>query len=124
MKYSNKYSVIEFTLKHKRYCDKHGIDSHTADIKEINKAMLEELSKRWKEQSKAYYQEHRDKVLESMRKHRLEHHDEILEKKKEYAKLTCICECGCQVLKNNLSTHKKTPKHKKLMEEIISETSK
>ena len=39
--YSKKYSVFYFGISHKRYCEKHGIDPHTADIDELNKAMRE-----------------------------------------------------------------------------------
>ena len=50
--YSRKYTEIEFTLKHKRYCDKHGINCHEADLDEINKAMREDNRKYWREYNK------------------------------------------------------------------------
>ena len=117
VKYSRKYSEIEFTLKHKRYCDKHGINPDEANLEEINQALVEANLKRCREKSKEYYETHHDQMIEAMRKHKLEKRDEILEKKQLYSQIKCICECGCEVVRNNLSTHKKTQKHLMLMEE-------
>lgn len=38
------------------------------------------------------------------------------EKRSEYFKSRVICECGCEVSRGSLSTHRKSPKHKKLMD--------
>ena len=63
---SMKYSELEFGLKHKRYCDSHGINPNEANLEEINKAMDEELC----EKRKKRYQDNRDEVQDMNRKYR------------------------------------------------------
>jgi group I intron endonuclease len=65
-----------------------------------------------KEYHKQYYEEKKDEVLEYNKQRYEEKKDEILEKNKE--KITC--ECGCIVRKADISRHRKTQKHKKLLE--------
>ena len=60
------------------------------------------------EYRKIYYQEHRDEIA----LYRQEHQDEIALKRKE--KITC--ECGSISRKGDLAKHKKTQRHKDLME--------
>jgi len=113
--YSSKYSEIQFSLKHKRYCDKNGINPDDANLEEINTALRDANLKRMRENKQKYYEEHRDQMLEAMKKNKLEKRDEILAKL--YSQIMCTCECGCEVARNNLSTHKKTPTHLRLMED-------
>lgn len=61
-----------------------------------------------KEKAKEYYQDNKVKILEYYQTNKVK----ILEKKKEKT----ICECGINITKSNLSAHKKTKKHIKLME--------
>jgi len=68
-----------------------------------------------------YNQENKDKKLEYNQNYYEENTDKILKQKQKYrednnAKVNC--ECGCEVSKLNLSTHKKRPKHIKLMNQI------
>jgi hypothetical protein len=64
------------------------------------------------EYSQKYYEENKDKFLEYSQKYYEENKDKIIEKQK----VKVNCECGCMISKTNLSTHKKSPKHIKLME--------
>ena len=116
VRYSMKYSELEFGLKHKRYCDSHGINPNEANLEEINKAMYEELC----EKRKKRYQENRDAIQEIIRKYKGEKREEILQHRKEYAKQKCVCECGWIICRNNLSTHMKTDKHRQAMADNLN----
>ena len=81
------------------------------EYRENNKSIIKEKAKDYREnnkdKSKDYYQE---KAKEFYKKNK----DKVLEKAKQ--KITC--ECGCEINKSSLLTHKKTDKHKKLMTTI------
>ena len=77
-----------------------------------------------------YHQEHRGKIINRMHIYYKEHQDEYILKSKEYYhehqneillkwKEPITCECGSIVTKNGLSQHKKTQKHKDLMDKNI-----
>ena len=53
--------------------------------------------------SKKYYETHKEKVSEYHKQYRESHKQKVK------------CECGCILLTKGLSTHKKTPKHLKLV---------
>jgi|TARA_B110001450_G_C17526396_1_gene442753 hypothetical protein len=63
---------------------------------------------------KQYNEQHRDEICEQKKQYREQHREEIKEKKRQ--KVTC--ECGCDVVKYNLSRHRKSPKHHLLMEKL------
>ena len=109
VQYSTKYSELEFGLKHKRYCDRHGINPHEANLEEIKKGMGEEM----REKRKKRYEEHKDEIKEVIRKCKEKQRDKVLEQRRLYAQQTYLCECGCTVRRNNLSTHLKTQKHER-----------
>ena len=69
------------------------------------------------EYDKIYQQEHQEEIALKKKEYRQEHRDEINLKKKE--KFTC--ECGCLIRKIDLNRHKKTQKHKDLMETKVEE---
>ena len=82
----------EFSLKNKEYRQEH----------------RDEISLKKKE----YYQEHQDEINLKAKDYHQEHRDEISLKRKE--KITC--ECGSISRKGDLAQHKKSQKHKSLME--------
>ena len=63
-----------------------------------------------RERCKKYHKENKDKILEIRQNYYEENKDKLNEKVK--------CECGCMINKRYLSTHKKSPKHIKLMNQI------
>jgi hypothetical protein len=63
---------------------------------------------------KKHYEEHKEEIILKTRHYKLEHRDEILLKSKE--KVTC--DCGCIVAKWHINVHKRTQKHKDLIEGI------
>ena len=42
--------------------------------------------------------------------------DEFKKKHQAYMLESIECECGCKVMRSNISKHRKTPKHKKMMD--------
>ena len=80
-------------------------------IKEYN----EENKDKLKQYQQNYYEENKDKLLCRINKYNEENKDKIKEKQLQKVK----CDCGCVVSKNNLSTHKKSPKHIKLMNQNL-----
>ena len=80
------------------------------------------------EKKKQYRIDNRGEILEKQKQYRIDHREEILEKKKQYRidnrekiKERCVCECGTDVNKNHISRHRKTNKHKQLMEELYKQ---
>jgi hypothetical protein len=61
-----------------------------------------------------YNEENKDKLTEYNQNYRDKNKDKINEKQKEKVK----CECGCEIRRSDLSIHKKTKKHIKLMSSI------
>tara|TARA_R110002050_G_scaffold144454_2_gene270027 strand:- start:7 stop:378 length:372 start_codon:yes stop_codon:yes gene_type:complete len=64
-----------------------------------------------KEYLKLYRAKNKDELIKSTKQYREQHKDIINEKKRQ--KITC--ECGCDVNKYYLSTHRKSTKHINLM---------
>ena len=108
------YSMVDsLTLKQKRFCEKNDMDMNDIDKKTLIATMRENDREQWRQYSKQYYATHTEQIKTAMQQHRALHREEILEKKKTYAQQDIVCECGCTVRRNNLSTHLKTEKHKK-----------
>jgi hypothetical protein len=73
----------------------------------------EQKQEQKKDCDKKYYKSNIDKIVEYHQNYYKENADKINEKVK--------CECGCMIRRGNLSTHKKRPKHIKLMNQIKTE---
>jgi len=70
---------------------------------------------------KEYCEKNKDKIKEYQQKnkeHIAEQYKEYCEKNKEHIKEKITCECGCVIRKRDLTTHKKTNKHLKLMKHL------
>lgn len=62
---------------------------------------------------KIYYQENRERLIKYYEKYYINNREEINKKRNKKK----ICECGCKIAKRGIFRHKKTNKHKLLMEE-------
>ena len=62
--------------------------------------------------SKERYHQHKEEIALKYKKYYQNHQDEISLKRKERT----TCECGCVIRKEDLNRHKKTQRHKDLME--------
>jgi len=76
------------------------------------------------EYHKQYHIDNRDKRSEYNKQNYIDNRDKILQQKKQYnidnkekIRQKITCECGCVIVRGNISTHKKTNKHKELMEQ-------
>ena len=105
---------------------------------EYHKEYRENNKKILSEKHKKYYENHKDKIKEKHKKYyennqdkiklyRENNKDKLLEQNKvsykknkekisEKHKIIEMCECGCKIRKCDISRHKKTKKHIKLME--------
>jgi len=78
---------------------------------------------------KEYIQDNKEKISERRKKYRQSIHTEILEKKKIYRENNhekilekqreiITCECGLTSCRGSMARHRKSDKHKKIMEEL------
>ncbi|NQY43602.1 MAG: hypothetical protein HRT87_09695, partial [Legionellales bacterium] len=67
-----------------------------------------------REQRKERYEKNKEKVAEQQKEYRETNKEEILRKKKG----KIICDCGLETSKSHLARHKKTAKHKKLIDSV------
>ncbi len=70
------------------------------------------------EKKKQYRQENRDKCSQQNKKYYYKNRDRNLELMKKYRQQKKTCECGCQVSIHNISEHRRSAKHIKLMEQL------
>jgi len=68
-------------------------------------------SRTLQESKKAYRENNKERTKKSQKDYRENHREIIKEKLKE----KIICECGCDIVKRNLSRHLKTKKHIKFL---------
>ena len=98
-----------------------------AEYREDNKDKIKEYQEANKEHKKEYNKEYSTKNKEHKKEYNKEYStknkDMIKERKQEYRtnnkhkiKEKITCECGCEVSRGNLSTHKKTKKHLDLVQ--------
>jgi hypothetical protein len=79
-----------------------------------NKEYREDNKEYKKEFNKEYYQENKEKIKE----YKKEYREDNKEKIKEYISEIVFCECGCNVIRNNIERHKRSLKHEKIMKEL------
>jgi len=82
--------------------------------KQYHEQNRDKIREQRKQPNKQYYDQHRDEICEKKKQYYEQNRDEIKEKNRQ--KVTC--ECGCDVVKYNLSRHRKSPKHFLLMEKL------
>ena len=96
----------EITVKNKQYYEdnKEWVAVKNKQYRDDNK---EEIAV----QRKQYREDNKEEILVRNKQYREDNKDKIAIKKKE--KITC--ECGCIVVKNSMTCHRKTEKHKRLL---------
>ena len=120
----NKEYQQKYRDKNKEYqqkwCEenKDKISKHKQKYRDENRDKIKKYQQKWCEENKdkiskhqqKYRDENRDKIKKRNQKYRDENRDKISEKVK--------CDCGCMISKSHLSTHQKSPKHIKLMNQL------
>ena len=89
------------------------------EVKARVKKWKEDNSEYVKEQARAWRVENREKKQHMDKEYREKHKEDIKEKRG----VKIICECGCEVCKGGISTHKKTQRHQELMQQMNSSSS-
>ena len=82
-------------------------------IKERNHQYYEANKKQIIEQVKQYNKTNKEHIIEQKKEYYKENKEKLSQRKKEKIK----CERGCEVIRNHIARHKKSNKHKDLMEE-------
>lgn len=115
-KNDNNYVLInkKITNKSKQEHNKEYRERYKDTIKEQRKQYRINNAEKLKDIAKVYYEKNADKLRQHSKKYREHYKDTIKERQKE--KITC--ECGCEICKIYLSTHKKSQKHLKIMEQL------
>ena len=97
----------EDNIKEKKIYDKIRNEKNRKIIsekqREYNKKNIEKI----KEYQNEYCKNNKEKIKEYQNEYRKNNKEKI----KEYQKEKIICECGCEITKYNLITHKKSKKH-------------
>jgi hypothetical protein len=78
---------------------------------EKNKEIIKEKQKIYNENNKEKRNEYAKKWYENNKEKRREYENKWYENNKEKLKENIICDCGCEVMKCNLTRHKKSKKH-------------
>jgi len=101
-------------------------EEHNEEIKEKAKEYNLKNADKIKEYKKVWYEEHKEERKEKSKEYRSKNADSIKERDKKYyeqhkeeKKEKITCECGTEVSSGYLTEHRKTDKHKKLLEQIL-----
>ena len=86
-------------------------ETHEEQKKVIDKKYYENNKKKILEYQKQYYESHREQINEIKKKYYETHKEKVEEKNKQKIE----CDCGCIITYSNLTRHKKSPKHQKLL---------
>tara|TARA_R110001632_G_scaffold33911_1_gene86750 strand:- start:2259 stop:2903 length:645 start_codon:yes stop_codon:yes gene_type:complete len=86
-------------------------ETHKEYFKIYGKQYYENHKEERNEYSKQYQESHKEEIIEKQKKKYETHKEDISEKNKEKVE----CECGCIITYGNLTKHKKTHKHLKLV---------
>jgi len=81
-------------------------------VKEYKEANRERILEQKREYSKKYYEANEDKI----KKYSNEYYKNNTDKIKARVNQVISCQCGCDIRRGDLSTHKKSKKHIRLME--------
>ena len=82
---------------------------------ENNKEHISEQTKQYKENNKEHLSEQKKQYYENNKEHIHEQTKQYRENNKEHIREQIKCECGCIVARDCLSRHKRSAKHKQLM---------
>lgn len=125
---SEEYYKKHYKEYHKEYNEKWRINNKEK-VKEHEKKWRENNIEKMKEYYKVYYEENKNEISEKTKKWNDNNKEKVKEYNKKYRqnnidklnenqKIKILCVCGCQIRKSNITTHKKSQKHIKLMNTI------
>ena len=85
--------------------------SHKQEKADYHKQYHESHKEEKSEYDREYRQHHKHRIAEYMKEYQAQNRESISQARSEKVE----CECGCQVSRRNLATHRKAQKHKDLM---------
>ena len=107
--------------KHKRCLEmkEHGVEPKTRQEKrkETCRRYADANREKIVEQIKTYREKHYETILEQNRAYKQSNREKILEQSKSYRNKRITCECGCDVVRQDLSKHLRTLKHMQFVEQ-------
>jgi hypothetical protein len=107
--------------KHKRCLEmkEHGVEPKTRQEKrkETRRRYADANREKIVEQIKTYREKHYETILEQNRAYKQSNREKILEQSKSYRNKRITCECGCDVVRQDLSKHLRTLKHMQFVEQ-------
>ena len=110
---ANKDKIVEYRKDNKDKIAEYKVEYYKANKEKIIEKQAE-YRKANKEKRAEYRKANKDKIAEWGVEYRKDNKDKIAEKNAE--KITC--ECGSVISRSSFSTHKKTKKHQKLIENL------
>ena len=84
---------------------------------DINRQYRENNKEKVSEPRKQWYENNKDKIKPKGKEYR-ENNKYLIQ---EQTSVKVFCECGCELRKGDIPRHKKTDKHKRLMEQLGKE---
>ena len=109
------------STKHHRYMEmkEQGLQPKTGDErrKETCRRYVEKHRDKIAERMKTYRESHYENILEQNRDYKRSNREKITEQRKSYRSRKITCECGCDVVRHDLSKHLQTLKHQQLVEQ-------
>ena len=85
--------------------------------KETYRRYVEKNREKIAERMKTYREGHYDHLLEHNREYKRSNREKIMEQRKSYRSKRITCECGCYVVRHDLSKHLQTLKHMQLLDQ-------
>ena len=102
------------------------MNTHYPDRKEYSRQYRLKNREKINKKQQQYYRNNKQKLLENQKIYNEKNREKINKKQQEYytthkqeiqamARQKITCECGCPSTKSNIAVHRKTTKHKNLM---------
>jgi len=109
------------SAKHHRHMDmkEQGVQPKTGYERrqETCRRYVEKNREKIAERMKTYRENHHEKILEQNRAYKQSNREKIQEQGKSYQSKRITCECGCDLVRHDLSKHLRTLKHMQLLDQ-------
>ena len=125
MNMRNSFRTQDEKTEYNKEYDTNYYELHKEKVKEQVKEYKKNNKLKIQERNKEYYETNKQKILHQMKEYDKDYRDnnklKIQEYKKDYYETKNVkvkCECGCEIVKQNLKRHQATTKHLDKMKNI------